>query len=92
MKELCKNCDGKGYATQWRGFHGSEDFDGDGFDTEKKVEISFCKCQRGKDLEKLIERKEIEAMRKYRNTINKSEYNNTDISLIKKINEDLYFN
>jgi hypothetical protein len=49
----CEHCFGKGYATVMVGIRGAEDFGGEAFIESPTNKVSFCVCERGKDLKRL---------------------------------------
>lgn len=67
-KDICKECRGKGYRTEFSGTHGAADFtDGEvgpgrgdkSFDIPPHAHMVFCSCDRGKQLEKWIEKGDV---------------------------------
>lgn len=51
----CRNCYGKGYATQRTQDHISPDFYGDvPYTAPAKIDMLFCNCDRGKQLKQLL--------------------------------------
>lgn len=50
----CTKCYGKGYATHMQQLTGYDDFGGEGFQEKPKVHITYCSCDRGKQLAKLV--------------------------------------
>lgn len=56
MKNLtpkCKNCWDKGYATVMTSLTARQDFHGDrGFEVPPHVQIRYCRCAKGKRMEK----------------------------------------
>ena len=61
FKDICKHCRGKGYATEFSGVIGYEDFGGEGFELPPKTNIIYCECSRGKQLKGVVETVRAEA-------------------------------
>ena len=54
-KEICNKCRGKGYATHFYGIQGEADFKASEAWTEpRRIHITYCDCQRGQQLEKVV--------------------------------------
>ena len=53
----CEKCYGKGYSTEKAREIGSEDFGGEGYVKNLPIRMNFCRCERGKQLEKLLDQK-----------------------------------
>lgn len=50
--QVCKNCYGKGYRTEFKGIDGATDFGNDGFGIVPHIVMEFCNCERAGDLKK----------------------------------------
>lgn len=50
----CTNCFGKGYSTHMQNLVGAEDFGGDGFEEGPRIHITYCRCERGRQLKALF--------------------------------------